>query len=102
MPKLNPTDGRKDGQMHEIQQYPSASMSAEGKSSGYTNMSFLMPFLPSDLLANAQKPESVVNGRTGGRPIIPISVDKLILRHLDTTACQKIDSSFLGGFDMKP
>ena len=39
-------------------------MSAEGKSSGYISMPNLMPFLPSDLSANAQKPNDVVNERT--------------------------------------
>ena len=43
------------------QQYPSASMLAKGKSSGNICISNSMPFLPSDLSANVQKPENVVN-----------------------------------------
>ena len=44
------------------QQYPSASMSAKGKSSGHISMSYFMPFLPIDFLSpNAQKPENVLN-----------------------------------------
>ena len=52
------------GQIEEFmkwQQYPSASLSAEGKSSGYINMAIFMPSLPSDLSANVQKPGKVVN-----------------------------------------
>ena len=53
------------------QQYPSASMLAKGKSSGNICISNSMPFLPSDLSANVQKPENVVNrpidGQTDGR-----------------------------------
>ena len=55
------------------QQYPSASMLAKGMSSGNIciSNSTSMPFLPSDLSANVQKPENVVNrpidGQTDGR-----------------------------------
>ena len=52
------------GRTHERmkwQQYPSASMLAKGKSSGNICVSNSMPFLPSDLSANVQKPENVVN-----------------------------------------
>ena len=53
------------------QQYPSASMLAKGKSSGNICISNSMPFLPSDLSANVQKPENVVNrpidGQTDGQ-----------------------------------
>ena len=52
--------GRMDERM-KWQQYPSASMLAKGKSSGNICISNSMPFLPSDLSANVQKPENVVN-----------------------------------------
>ena len=55
------------GERMKWKQYTSASMSAEGKSSGYISMPSFMPFLPSDLSANAQKPENVVNERTDGQ-----------------------------------
>ena len=46
-------------------------MLAKGKSSGNICISNSMPFLPSDLSANVQKPENVVNrpidGQTDGR-----------------------------------
>ena len=46
-------------------------MLAKGKSSGNICISNSMPFLPSDLSANVQKPENVVNrpidGHTDGR-----------------------------------
>ena len=42
-------------------------MSADGKSSGYISMVNLMPFLPSDWSANAQKHENVVNERADKR-----------------------------------
>ena len=62
--------GRTDEHM-KWQQYPSASMLAKGKSSGNICISNSMPFLPSDLSANVQKPENVVNrpidGQTDGR-----------------------------------
>ena len=62
--------GRTDERM-KWQQYPSASMLAKGKSSGNICISNSMPFLPSDLSANVQKPENVVNrpsdGQTDGR-----------------------------------
>ena len=48
------------------QQYPSASTSSKGKSSGYINMPIFMLSLLSDLSANVQKPEKVVNERTDG------------------------------------
>ena len=48
--------GRTDEHM-KWQQYPSASMLAKGKSSGNICISNSMPFLPSDLSANVQKPE---------------------------------------------
>ena len=48
-----------------------ASMLAKGKSSGNICISNSMPFLPSDLSANVQKPENVVNrpidGQTDGQ-----------------------------------
>ena len=63
-------DGRTDERM-KWQQYPSASMLAKGKSSGNICISNSMPFLPSDLSANVQKPENVVNrpidGQTDGQ-----------------------------------
>ena len=46
------------------QQYPSASMSAEGKSSEYISMLNFMPFLPCALSTNEHKPDNAVNGRT--------------------------------------
>ena len=49
------------------QQYPSASMLAKGKSSGNICISNSMPFLPSDLSANVQKPENVVNRPIDGQ-----------------------------------
>ena len=52
--------GRTDERM-KWQQYPSASMLAKGKSSGNICISNSMPFLRSDLSANVQKPENVVN-----------------------------------------
>ena len=62
--------GRTDECM-KWQQYPSASMLAKGKSSGNICISNSMPFLPSDLSANVQKPENVVNrpiaGQTDGQ-----------------------------------
>ena len=62
--------GRTDERM-KWQQYPSASMLAKGKSSGNICISNSMPFLPSDLSANVQKPENVVNrpidGQTDGQ-----------------------------------
>ena len=62
--------GRTDERM-KWQQYPSASMLAKGKSSGNIYISNSMPFLPSDLSANVQKPENVVNrpidGQTDGQ-----------------------------------
>ena len=62
--------GRTDERM-KWQQYPSASMWAKGKSSGNICISNSMPFLPSDLSANVQKPENVVNrpidGQTDGQ-----------------------------------
>ena len=62
--------GRTDEPM-KWQQYSSASMLATGKSSGNICISNSMPFLPSDLSANAQKPENVVNrpidGQTDGQ-----------------------------------
>ena len=62
--------GRMDERM-KWQQYPSASMLAKGKSSGNICISNSMPFLPSDLSANVQKPENVVNrpidGQTDGQ-----------------------------------
>ena len=54
----------------------------------------VMPFLPSDLTANAKKPENVVNRQTDGQSIIPISMNKLRLSHLDTSACQNVDFFF--------
>ena len=46
-------------------------MLAKGKSSGNICISNSMPFLPSDLSANVQKPENVVNrpidGQTDGQ-----------------------------------
>ena len=62
--------GRTDERM-KWQQYPSASMLAKGKSSGNICISNSMPFLPSDLSANVQKPENMVNrpidGQTDGQ-----------------------------------
>ena len=62
--------GRTDERM-KWQQYPSASMLAKGKSSGNICISNSIPFLPSDLSANVQKPENVVNrpidGQTDGQ-----------------------------------
>ena len=62
--------GRTDERM-KWQQYPSASMLPKGKSSGNICISNSMPFLPSDLSANVQKPENVVNrpidGQTDGQ-----------------------------------
>ena len=62
--------GRTDERM-KWQQYPLASMLAKGKSSGNICISNSMPFLPSDLSANVQKPENVVNrpidGQTDGQ-----------------------------------
>ena len=62
--------GRTDERV-KWQQYPSASMLAKGKSSGNICISNSMPFLPSDLSANVQKPENVVNrpidGQTDGQ-----------------------------------
>ena len=62
--------GRTDKRM-KWQQYPWASMLAKGKSSGNICISNSMPFLPSDLSANVQKPENVVNrpidGQTDGQ-----------------------------------
>ena len=62
--------GRTDERM-KWQQYPSASMLAKGKSSGNICISNSMPFHPSDLSANVQKPENVVNrpidGQTDGQ-----------------------------------
>ena len=49
------------------QQYPSASMSAEGKSCEYINMLNFMPFLPCALSANEHKPENAVKRRTDRR-----------------------------------
>ena len=49
------------------QQYPSASISAEGKSSEYISMLNVMPFLPCALSANEHKPENAVNERTDGQ-----------------------------------
>ena len=60
-PKLKPTDERM-----KWQQYPSASMWAEGKSSEYISMQNFMPFLPCALSANEHKPEKAVNERTDG------------------------------------
>ena len=61
--------GRTDERMKW--QYPSASMLAKGKSSGNICISNSMPFLPSDLSANVQKPENVVSrpidGQTDGQ-----------------------------------
>ena len=58
--------GRTDERM-KWQQYPLA----KGKSSGNICISNSMPFLPSDLSANVQKPENVVNrpidGQTDGQ-----------------------------------
>ena len=69
--KPKPMDGWTDGRTHEMKQYPSASMLAKGKSSGNICISNSMPFLPSDLSANVQKPENVVNrpidGQTDGQ-----------------------------------
>ena len=63
-------DGWTDERM-KWQQYPSASMLAKGKSSGNICISNSMPFLPSDLSANVQKRENVVNrpidGQTDGQ-----------------------------------
>ena len=58
--------GRTDERM-KWQQYPSASMLAKGKSSGNICISNSMPFLPSDLSANVQKPENVVNRPIDGQ-----------------------------------
>ena len=57
--------GRTDERMKW--QYPSASMLAKGKSSGNICISNAMPFLPSDLSANVQKPENVVNRPIDGQ-----------------------------------
>ena len=61
-------------------------MSAEGKSSGYISMPNLMPFPTSDLSANAQRPENVVNEqmdrRTDGVPnewLVGITISPLNL-----------------------
>ena len=74
MQYTNPTHGWLDGRTDERmkwQQYASASMLAKGKSSGNICISNSMPFLPSDLSANVQKPENVVNrpidGQTDGQ-----------------------------------
>ena len=93
IPKLNPMDGRTDGQMHEMTTIPIGINVAEVKSSGYINMPNLMPFIPSNLSVNAQKPENVVNGRADGRTIIPLSMNKLRVSRRDTSACQNIDFS---------
>ena len=62
--------GRTDERM-KWQQYPSASILAKGKSSGSICISNSMPFFPSDLSANVQKPENVINrpidGQTDGQ-----------------------------------
>ena len=58
--------GRTDERM-KWQQYPSASMLAKGKSSGNICISNSMPFLPSDLSANVQKPKNVVNRHIDGQ-----------------------------------
>ena len=60
------TVGRTDERI-KWKQYQSASMSANGKSPGYISMPNFMPFPPSDLSANVQKPEKVVKERTDGR-----------------------------------
>ena len=73
------------------QQYTSASMPYGGKSSGYISMPIFMPFLPSTLSANAKKHKNVVNKWTDGQKIIPISINKLRLSRLDTSACQNDD-----------
>ena len=69
-------------------------MSAEDKSPGYTGMPNAMSFRSSDLLANVQKHKNVANERRDGWTIIPISVDKLRARHLDTSACQSLCHSY--------
>ena len=69
MQYINPSPwmvGRTDERM-KWQQYPSASMLAKGKSSGNICISNSMPFLPSDLSANVQKPENVVNRPIDGQ-----------------------------------
>ena len=58
--------GRTDERM-KWQQYPSASMLAKGKSSGNICISNSMPFLPSDLSANVQKPDLLTDKRTDRR-----------------------------------
>ena len=63
-------DGWTDGRTHEMTTIP-IGMLAKGKSSGNICISNSMPFLPSDLSANVQKPENVVNrpidGQTDGQ-----------------------------------
>ena len=60
------TVGQTDKRM-KWQQYPLASMSAEGKSSEYISMLNFMPFFPCALSANEHKPENTVNERTDGQ-----------------------------------
>ena len=73
------------------QQYTLASMPYRGKSSGYISMPIFMPFLPSTLSANAKKHKNVVNKWTDGQKRIPISINKLRVSRLDTSACQNDD-----------
>ena len=66
------------------QQYPSASMSAEGKLSGYINMPFLchsFQVLCKQMHRNLKM--WWMDRRTGGRTIIFISINKLRVSHLD-------------------
>ena len=58
---------RRTDERMKWQQYPSASMFAKGKSSGNICISNSMPFLPSDLSTNVQKPENVVNRPIDGQ-----------------------------------
>ena len=74
--------GRTDERM-KWQQYPSASMLAKGKSSGNICISNSMPFLPSDLSANVQKPENVVNGPIDGQTDGRIGTGSKILLNQD-------------------
>ena len=75
------------GQTDECMKWrPSALMPYRGRLSGYISMSNFMTFLPNDLSANAKKAENVVNKRMDGRIIIPISINKVRVSLLDTSA----------------
>ena len=77
--------GRRDKCM-KWQQYPLASMSAEGKSFECINMPILCHSFP--VICQQMHRNLECRGRMDGRTIIPAAINKLRMSRLGTSACQ--------------